>query len=99
MEGLGGGHLSQTHMQHAALPALVLHTAARLRLQYRYRRGRLERSELGEGEGRAQGQDGDVIQQIDGVVLRMVRDPGDCPDVGGRVRGVMLPQRHLEIGA
>ena len=53
MEGLGGGHLSQTHMQHAALPALVLHTAARLRLQYRYRRGRLERSELGEGEGRA----------------------------------------------
>ena len=53
----------------------------------------------GEGEGRAQGQDGDVIQLIVGVVLRMVRDPRDCPDIGGGVRGVMLPQRHLEIGA
>ena len=46
---------------------------------------------LGEGEGRAQCQDRDVIQLIELVVLRMHSDLGDVPDVHIIVRDVMIP--------
>ena len=49
---------------------------------------------LGEGEGRAQGQDGDVISYIDRVVARMDGDRGDCPDMDIIIFDVVLSNDH-----
>ena len=52
---------------------------------------------LGEFEGRAQGQNGDVIKCIEWVVPRMHGDLGDGSEVQHRVSGVVLSDRHLDL--